>query len=266
MHWHGEGMARNKPETESSEDRYRAPALDKGLDILEKLAELEEGLSQADIAAALDRKPNEIYRMLDRLVKRGYVVRTSVDQYQLSLKLFELAHRQSPMRRLAVQSLPHLRTFAEAAQQGCHIALFERGGLTAVAQVDAPGYWGFGIRVGARFGLQDSSSGHVLLAFSSEQDRRFMLRQSEPDATLSEQMLEKLERIREQGYEIMPSQQVEGIYNIAVPLLNSGGQAVAALACPWVKHLDHMNTPSQETVLQLLFSTAERIRSGESEA
>lgn len=260
-------MAQNKPEVESADDRYRAPALDKGLDILEKLAELDEGLSQAEIAAALERKPNEIYRMLDRLVKRGYVVRTSVDQYQLSLKLFELAHRQSPMRRLVVQSIPHLRTFAEAAQQGCHIALYERGGLTAIAQVDAPGYWGFGIRVGARFAVRDSSSGHVLLAFSSPQDQQFMLQQSEQsDGTLSEAMVNKLTEIREQGYEIMPSQQVEGVYNIAVPLLNSGGQAIAALACPWVKHLDHMNNPSRDAVLQLLFTTAENIRSGGVEA
>ena len=39
--------------------RYRAPALDKGLDILELLAGEEEGLSQAEIAKALGRTPNE---------------------------------------------------------------------------------------------------------------------------------------------------------------------------------------------------------------
>lgn len=40
-------------------ERYRAPALDKGLDILELLAGTEEGLSQAEIAKALDRTPTE---------------------------------------------------------------------------------------------------------------------------------------------------------------------------------------------------------------
>ena len=54
-------------------EKYRAPALDKGLDILELLAATEESLSQAEIAKALDRSPNEIYRMLDRLVRRGFV-------------------------------------------------------------------------------------------------------------------------------------------------------------------------------------------------
>lgn len=50
-----------------------APALDKGLDILELLASVEDGLSQTEIAKRLDRSANEFYRMLDRLVRRGYV-------------------------------------------------------------------------------------------------------------------------------------------------------------------------------------------------
>ena len=52
-------------------EKYRAPALDKGLDIIELLASADEGLSQAEIAKALNRSPNEIYRMLDRLVRRA---------------------------------------------------------------------------------------------------------------------------------------------------------------------------------------------------
>ena len=63
--------------TTEDPDRYRAPALDKGLDILELLAGLDGGLTQAEIAKLLGRTPNEFYRMLDRLVRRGYVTRIS---------------------------------------------------------------------------------------------------------------------------------------------------------------------------------------------
>ncbi|MEM7446546.1 MAG: helix-turn-helix domain-containing protein, partial [Pseudomonadota bacterium] len=59
------------------ETRYRAPALDKGLDILELLAGEDGGLTQTDIAKALGRTANELYRMLDRLVRRGYIVRSA---------------------------------------------------------------------------------------------------------------------------------------------------------------------------------------------
>ena len=62
---------------DSEAARYRAPALDKGLDILELLAASSAGLTQAEIAKGLGRGPNEIYRMLDTLVRRGYVTRTT---------------------------------------------------------------------------------------------------------------------------------------------------------------------------------------------
>jgi DNA-binding Lrp family transcriptional regulator len=87
-------------------DRYRAPALDKGLDILELLAREEEGLSQAEIAKALGRTPNEHYRMLERLVRRGYVFRNASDRYELTLKLFGLAHFHRPIRRLVSRATP----------------------------------------------------------------------------------------------------------------------------------------------------------------
>jgi hypothetical protein len=52
---------------ETDPDRNRAPALDKGHDILELLASVDAGPTQAEIAKALGRSPNENYRMLDRL-------------------------------------------------------------------------------------------------------------------------------------------------------------------------------------------------------
>ena len=78
-------------------------------------------LSQAEIAKALDRTPNEIYRMLDRLTRRQYVMthecRTVTNS---TLKLFTLAHQHAPIRRLVPLAMPELRDFARMAQQACH--------------------------------------------------------------------------------------------------------------------------------------------------
>ena len=71
-----------------AKDRYRAPALDKGLDMLELLAGVDGGLTQAEIAKQLGRSHNELYRMLDTLVRRGYVARIDGDRFALTLKLF----------------------------------------------------------------------------------------------------------------------------------------------------------------------------------
>ena len=119
-------------------DRYRAPALDKGLDILELLSEQKEGLTRTEITKELGRNASEIYRMLERLVARRYVMRsTGGDRYTLSLKLFSLAHRHPPMSRLIAEALPPMQRFADASEQSCHLSVYDRGNLLVIAQVDA---------------------------------------------------------------------------------------------------------------------------------
>jgi DNA-binding IclR family transcriptional regulator len=244
------------------EERYRAPALDKGLDILELLAETEEGLSQAEIAKALSRSPNEIYRMLDRLVRRGYIARTPTDRYELTLKLFALAHRHAPMRRLVSQAMPILRTFARTVGQSCHVAVYDRGEVIVVAQVDSPNYWGIAIRVGARVGLFDTGSGRILLAFAAPAEQKLMAEEHEmlPLETRPADLDDRLADIARLGYEQMESRQTPSVVNLAVPILGPHGSVVAALTCPFVQRLD-IEAPDQQAVLNLLLASGTAISS-----
>ena len=240
-------------------EKYRAPALDKGLDILELLATAETGMSQAEIAKALERTPNEIYRMLDRLVRRGYVMRTPSDRYEVTLKLFELAHARPPLERLITQAMPVMRRFARAAQQACHLALYDRGALVVAAQVDGPGYWNVSIRVGSRIGLVNTGSGHVLLAFANREERRLMLDEQDPPEKLTALLEDRLGRVRQQGYENMPSKQVTGVSNLSVPILGPMGRVLAVFTCPYSERLDTRDAPDRETVLKLVIAHAEEI-------
>ena len=240
-------------------DRYRAPALDKGLDILELLAAEDEGLTQAEIAKALGRTANEQYRMLERLVRRGYVSRNASDRYELTLKLFGLAHFHHPVRRLVAQATPLMRMVATRTMQSNHLAVYDRAGVTIIAQMDAPGYWGIAIRVGARVSLFNTGSGHVLLAFRSKEERAMMIAEQE-DAADERQNLaeveERLEQIRQRGYEVMPSQQTVGVYNLSAPVLDAEGGAIAALTCPYIAPLNRPKAPDIPQTIVLLREAA----------
>ena len=70
---------------------YSAPALEKGLDIIELLSRSVLGFSQAEIAKELKRSVNEIYRMLNILVARKYIeLDTETERYKLTYKLLQL--------------------------------------------------------------------------------------------------------------------------------------------------------------------------------
>ncbi|MCX5513209.1 IclR family transcriptional regulator [Kaistia algarum] len=258
---------------DDANDRYRAPALDKGLDILELLASTDESMTQAEIAKALNRSPNEIYRMLDRLVRRSYVARILGDRYELTLRLFSLAHQHPPVRRLVSQALPVMREFCKRAEQACHLAVYDRGRVVVVGQMDAPSYWSYSIRVGARVSLYNTGSGHVLLAFATSQERAMMESEREDqaeDAHRPEGLDRRLVEIRRQGYEVMPSVQSEAVYNLSAPILGPNDTAIAALTCPFLSRIDRPNVPGRDAVLDILLETVRDLsaalgRGGDSE-
>ena len=243
-------------------DRYRAPALDKGLDILELLASVDGGLTQIEIAKALGRSANENYRMLDRLVRRGYVRRNEADRYELTLKLFGLAHLHRPIRRLVSQATPLMRELAQQTQQANHLAVYDRSEVIVIAQIDAPSYWGIAIRVGARVGLFNTGSGHVLLAFRSAEERAFMIAEHEEptdDAEIPDDLEERLAQIRQRGYEVMPSRQTSGVYNLSAPILGPDGGALAALTCPYIAPLRRPSAPDITQAIAALMTTASQL-------
>lgn len=247
--------------SEAENERYRAPALDKGLDILELLATTTGGLSQAEIAKALARSPAEIYRMLDRLVRRRYIRRTQEDRFEITLKLFELAHMRPPLNRMLSQALPVLRQFALAAEQAVHLVVRDRNVLVVIAQVDGPGYWNMSIRVGSRIGLVNTGSGHVFLAFASPEERLLLLEEQGTDTpeTITPALERRLETVRGRGYEMMPSAQVAGVSNLSVPIFGPLGSVVAVLTCPYTSRLDKPEAPNENAALTLLLQAGAAI-------
>lgn len=251
--------------TEEDNDRYRAPALDKGLDILELLAGVDGGLTQAEIAKRLERSPNEFYRMLDRLVRRGYVTRLDGDRFALTLKLFGLAQLHAPVRRLVSFAVPLMRELAENSRQANQLVVFDRGYPVVIAQQEAPGYWGISIRVGSRIGLFDTGSGHILLAFHSRDEREMMIAENVGSGgdmgKVTPEFLARLDQIRARGYEMMPSAQTAGVINLSAPVLGADGKAIAALTVPYITLINSPGAPDITSSIHLLVETTRRLSS-----
>lgn len=244
--------------------RYRAPALDKGLDILELLAQRREGLTRAEIVAALDRSASEIYRMLERLVARQYVLRSaSGDRYALSLKLFALAHQHPPVGRLVTQALPVMDAYAQASEQSCHLGMYDRGNVLIVARVPGPATWSLSIRQGARVSLLDTGSGHVLLACQDETRRAQMLAEHivvEGEVSIPDDEIKRtLAQIRADGYKQRESLQSYGVVDISCPILGPDGSALAVLTSPYIRRIDRHAGPPLDEARELLLRAAQTL-------
>lgn len=231
-----------EPMAEDATDspRYRAPALEKGLDILELLAGQQNGLSQAQIAKSLARSVSEIFRMLSCLERRGYIAQmVPGDQYHLTLKLFELAHRHPPTRRLAAEAQPLMLRLARQLNQSCHLTVHHDGAGLIIAQIDAPGTLSLTVRLGAEIDLATTASGHVLLAFQDAEERSRMLERRRPGAPpLPDALEQALAAARADGYRQMASSRIRGVCDLSMPVFDFRGAVVAALTVPYVERLD----------------------------
>ncbi|MFN4057881.1 MAG: IclR family transcriptional regulator [Roseinatronobacter sp.] len=226
-------------DTSAGQDRYRAPALDKGLDILELLAGQSGGMTRAEIVRAMGRSPSEIYRMLERLVARSYVTRSlEGDRYALSMKLFLMVNAHPPVRRLTAQAQPLMDIFARRALQSVHLVVPENSSAIVVAQASPPSNWEFRLRVGAQLNLLTTGSGQTLLAFQDPAQRAEMLANLPTDpAQIDTTLWGKLDTIRATGYRMAPSLQLVGVVDMSVPLRGPDGHAFAVLTCPFVEHV-----------------------------
>ncbi|MGH9746646.1 MAG: IclR family transcriptional regulator [Candidatus Acidiferrales bacterium] len=234
--------------------RYAAPALDKGLDILELFASEPAGLTASDAARRLGRTVGEIFRMLVCLEERGYISQgTSDERFELTLKLFELAHRHQPLHRLAMEARPLMEEVAHATGQSCHLAMLSNGEVIVVAQVDAPQTAGIAVKLGARIDLLNTASGHLILAFQQNamRDRALSEWKRNTHRPAPAGLARHLARIRKRGYEEMPSYQVRGVTNIAFPVLNQHGEAIAALSVPFLARIgESIGTGSVKSALR----------------
>lgn len=236
---------------------YQAPALEKGLDIIELLAGSDEPLSRTEIARLLDRSVGEIYRMLHQLVQRDYVAFAN-DSYSLTTKLFELSHYNPPTQRLLAEAMPIMHRLASEVDQACHLTVYSQGRQIVIAKVDVPSGMGFSVRIGSELDVLVSASGRVLLAFQDEQTRAVRIEEAaQREAQVDPASLPaKLAKIARRGFESAPSGQVKGLFAISYPILDLRGFALAALTVPYADRVDLKGRKTAREVETILGESA----------
>ncbi|MGY0194363.1 IclR family transcriptional regulator [Leptothrix sp. BB-4] len=253
---------REKAGTDEAEARtYAAPALEKGLDILEALCLSEHPLTQKEIAQRVDRSVGEIYRMIACLVDRNYLRLVDANTYGITTKLFELAHVHSPTQRLLIEAAPLMKRLTNQLDQSCHLTVYGNGKQLVLHKVDTPNGMGFSIRAGAEIDVLISSSGRVLLAFQDAETRKLRIEESlaRSPGQANPQIDTILDTIRARGHESVPSGQVRGLYAISFPILDTQGHAIASMTVPYTERLDQTPGPSIQQATEALDLTSRQL-------
>ena len=239
---------------------YSAPALEKGLDVLELLASLSEGVTPSQIAQRLGRSLQEVYRVVVALERRGYLVRPPGEEALiLSMRLFDLASRVPPLRRLVDIAWPIMNRLAIETHQAVHLAVLDGLSIRVVSQVDSPAPLGFRLRVGTQNPAEKTASGRLLMAFQppAVEDWLYGAIAEKTPATDIAALKKRVAGIRKRGWEMIEGEQLKGIVDVSFPILSSSGFAPAVITMPFLSSA--MERVPVEEASRILFDAASEI-------
>jgi DNA-binding IclR family transcriptional regulator len=222
------------PENSPRAARYRAPALEKGLDVIELLAAEKSPLNLSAISQRLGRSSGELFRMLQVLEFKGFITSAeSGSGYVLTNKLFALAMAQAPVRSLVETALPIMRKLTQEIGQSCHIAVASEDQIVVITRIERPGDLGFSVRIGYRREIARATSGQVLFAYQNDEVRRNWLKRCRLKGEAADAFVQRADAVRARGHHEAASDFVRGIIDLSAPILR-GDTAIAALTCPFV--------------------------------
>jgi DNA-binding IclR family transcriptional regulator len=234
-----------------SDRKYTAPALEKGLDILDLLASHGQAMTLSQISVALEKSVGEIFRMIHVLEFKGFIETVpGAEGYELTNRLFRLGMARAPVKTLLEAALPQMRELAARVEQSCHLAQASREQIVVVARIENPGYYGYSVRTGHRRDIVEATSGMVLYAFQAPPVQArwrevIFIGASEADKAA---FLANADQVVRQGFWRAESDLVPNVIDISSPVM-ADGTAIAALTVPYLyKRGAH---PVDETIAEV---------------
>jgi len=247
-------------ETQSQSVSYSAPALEKGLDILELLCRSNDGLTQKEISALLGRSTSELYRMVSCLERRHYISHQG-DRYAITTKLFQMSRIHPPTDRLVTAALPLMQELAHSVGYACDLRVYNMGSQTVIASINTPSGIGFNVRTGAEIAVAPSASGRVLVAFQTAETTELRIKESLAGLPADEvrTFRKELHEVIVKGFASIKSREYEGVHAISFPILDIERHAIAALTVPMVPRVDSTPAASRIQVEEKLRESAAQL-------
>ena len=243
---------------------YTAPALEKGLDIIELLSASDQSLTVRLIAEQLGRSKSEIFRMVYVLVERGYLLRDPVtDQLGLSNKLFELGIRTPRSRKLTEVAVPIIERLSNLIGQSAHLVVVSGGETIVIAAATGDTETSFNLRLGYRRPALDAASGRAIIAFQTPDVRARMIAESQRISCRSADIAVPsalLDPIRDAGYLVVDSLVFVGITDVCAPILARNGTALASIVVPCLRRIG--SDDGQDGIVRHLMAASREISEG----
>ena len=219
------------------DQRYLAPALKRGLQVLLQFTRVERELTGAELSRRLGLPRASVFRLLQTLEQMGFLERLPDGiNYRLGLAVLRLGFEYLAAVELPEAARPILEHMRDATGHSTQLAILDGHDVVVVAKASAPSAFASSVHVGTRMPAHATVLGQVLLASMDARslERLYPSGSLPPSTARSPRTVAELRRaldaIKTKNYAVSESGFESGISAIATPVRNSSAHAVAALS------------------------------------
>jgi DNA-binding IclR family transcriptional regulator len=211
-------------------------SVDRAVSVLEILAQRGEA-GVGEVAAEIDVHKSTAYRLLGALEARGLVEQMADrGKYRLGLGIVRLAGAVAGRLDITQQGRPVCERLSEEIGETVNIAVLQEHFAVNLYQVRGPGAVGTHNWVGQLTPVHATSSGKILLAHLSENERAHVLAASGMQKLTSNTLTSRtklnknLAEARERGYTVALEELEIGLHAMAAPIRSRDGDVIGALS------------------------------------
>jgi IclR family transcriptional regulator, pca regulon regulatory protein len=230
------GGAASCTPTNGSESGLFVASVEKAFRVLDlfKASQAELGLSEVAARSGIGKSAAQ--RFLYTLQMLGYLNQNPASKtFRLSSKLFELSASYIPEDLLRGKAEPILESANRRCEETLNLTILDGSEVTYILRFPSKHVVSVNLAVGTRLPAFCTAPGRILLAFADPKvvntalAKPLLVRRTEFTETDPAELREILRQVRRQGYSFCNQEAFIGDISIAAPVMNRGGEVVAAV-------------------------------------
>ncbi|CCE02664.1 IclR family transcriptional regulator C-terminal domain-containing protein [Bradyrhizobium sp. STM 3809] len=209
----------------------------RALQILEILAEDDEGYRLSDLAVRAGLSTSTVHRLLTTLEKRRFVQFDRLEsKWHVGAQSFAVGATFTRRRNFVALAIPYMRRLRDQSRETVNLAVVDDESLMVLMRLDSREIMRSLTKVGGRLSMVASGMGKAVLATYSDDDvsgiihRQGMPRLTEKSIIRAGELFRELEIIRRQGYAVDDEEAMPGLRCIAAVVLDSLREPLAAIS------------------------------------
>lgn len=215
-------------------------SVDRALDILILLYNNGKEMGVSEIGKILELNKSTVHRTLATLEDKGFVHQNKENErYWLGIKLYAMGLLVGEKLSLADLFKPYTKQLFDEFKEVINVSILDTDSsdgyksVVILKEVDNRKTLSINPNIGLSSDVHVSSVGKSLIAFTKGLDiekLKNLKKYTENTITDVDDILEELEKIRQQGYAIDNEEQEVGLICIGAPILGKDGNAIAAMS------------------------------------